>query len=98
MALKINGVRVAGIGANGRDGVGVISGGKSGQVLSKRNDADYDTVWTDIPSIDSTLSQEGQAADAKVVGEQINTINNIIGDGFEDITSDEIQALFVKNE
>ena len=75
MALKINGVRVAGIGANGRDGVGVIPGGKSGQILSKGSDADYDTAWTDLPSTDATLSQEGQAADAKAVGDQINTIN-----------------------
>ena len=75
MALKINGVRVAGVGANGRDGVGVIPGGESGQILSKGSDADYDTAWIDLPSTDTTLSQKGQAADAKAVGDQINTIN-----------------------
>ena len=75
MALKINGIRVAGVGANGRDGVGVIPGGESGQILSKGSDADYDTAWIDLPSTDTTLSQKGQAADAKAVGDQINTIN-----------------------
>lgn len=75
MALKINGIKVAGVGANGRDGAGVIPGGKSGQILSKKSDADHDTIWADLPSIDTTLSQEGQAADAKAVGDQINTIN-----------------------
>lgn len=87
MALKINGVRVAGVGANGRDGAGVIPGGKSGQILSKRSDADHDTVWTDLPSIDATLSQQGQAADANAVGNQINTINNIISEGDESTLS-----------
>lgn len=87
MALKINGVRVAGVGANGRDGAGVIPGGKSGQILSKRSDADHDTVWTDLPSIDATLSQKGQAADAKAVGDQINTINNIVSEGDESTLS-----------
>lgn len=87
MALKINGVRVAGVGANGRDGVGVIPGGKSGQILSKRSDADHDTAWVDLPSIDTTLSQEGQAADAKTVGDQINTINNNVSEGDESTLS-----------
>lgn len=77
MALKINGIKVAGVGANGRDGAGVIPGGKSGQILSKKSDADHDTIWADLPSIDTTLSQEGQAADAKTVGNQINIINEI---------------------
>ena len=94
MALKINGIRVAGIGANGADGVGVPSGGAEGQILIKKSIADYDTEWTNLPSVDSTLSVEGQAADAKTVGDQINNLATIIGDGFEDITSKEIQDLF----
>ena len=94
MALKINGIRVAGIGANGLDGTGVPSGGTTGQMLIKKSITDYDTEWTNLPSIDPTLSVEGQAADAKIVGDQINNLNAIIGDGFEDITSEEIQSLF----
>lgn len=94
MALIINGVRVAGIGANGKNGAGVPTGGVEGQVLIKKTVTDYDTEWTDLPSIDPTLSIEGQAADAKIVGDQINNLTTIIGDGFEDITSEEVQALF----
>lgn len=97
MGLKINGIRVAGIGANGRDGVGVPVGGAEGQALIKKSSADHDTEWIDLPSIDPTLSVEGQAADAKIVGDQINALNTIVGDGFEDITSEEIQALFNSN-
>ena len=63
-------------------------------MLIKKSVTDYDTEWTDLPSIDPTLSVEGQAADAKIVGDQINALNSIIGDGFEDITSEEIQSLF----
>lgn len=95
MALIINGIRVAGIGSNGRDGAGVPSGGAASQILVKKNDIDYDTEWIDFPSTDPTLSIEGKAADAKIVGYQINNLATIIGDGFEDITSDEIQALFI---
>lgn len=94
MALKINGIRVAGAGSDGKDGVGVPFGGSVGQILVKKTVADYDTEWTDLPSIDPTLSVEGQAADAKIVGDQIHNLSTIIGDGFEDITSNEIQALF----
>ena len=94
MALIINGIKVAGIGANGTNGAGVPSGGAEGQMLIKKSVTDYDTEWTDLPSIDPTLSIEGQSADAKIVGDQINNLSIIIGDGFEDITSEEIQALF----
>lgn len=97
MALIINGIRVAGVGANGKDGAGVPSGGTVGQMLIKKSVDDYDTEWTDLPSIDPTLSIEGQAADAKIVGDQIENLATIIGDGFEDITSEEIQALFSVN-
>lgn len=89
MALIINGVKVAGIGANGRDGIGVIPGGKSGQILSKRSDVDHDTAWTDLPSIDATLSQQGQAADAKAVRDQINTIK----EDLVAITNDKIDEI-----
>ena len=94
MALTINGIRVAGVGAKGKDGAGVPSGGTVGQMLIKKSVTDFDTEWTDLPSIDPTLSVEGQAADAKIVGDQINNLSTIIGDGFEDITREEIQALF----
>ena len=97
MALIINGIRVAGIGADGKDGAGVPSGGSERQMLIKKTDIDYDTELVDLPSIDPTLSIEGQAADAKIVGDQINSLSTIIGDGFEDITSEEIQALFAVN-
>jgi len=97
MALIINGIRVAGIGANGTDGVGVPSGGTEGQMLIKKSVADYDTEWTDLPSVDPTLSIGGQAADAKIVGDQINNLSAIVGDGFEDITNEQIQALFNAN-
>lgn len=94
MALIINGIKVAGIGANGVDGVGIPSGGTEGQMLIKKSITDYDTEWIDLPPTDTTLSIEGQAADAKIVGDQINNLATIIGDGFEGITSEEIQALF----
>lgn len=94
MALTINGIRVAGIGANGKDGVGVPSSGTEGQVLTKRSNNDYDTEWISLPSIDTTLSINGQAADAKIVGDKINNLAAIIGDGISDITSEDIQFLF----
>lgn len=74
MALIINGIRVAGIGANGKDGVGVPSGGTVGQMLVKKTATDYDAEWTDLPSIDPTLSIEGQAADAKTVGDALKDV------------------------
>lgn len=35
-------------GENGADGVGIIAGGTTGQVLAKKSDADYNTEWIDI--------------------------------------------------
>ena len=80
MALIINGIRVAGIGANGTDGAGVPIGGTEGQVLIKKTVTDYDTEWTDLPSIDQTLSIEGCAADAKATGSQLSILNSLVGD------------------
>ena len=94
MSLIINGIRVAGVGSDGKDGVGVPFGGEAGQVLIKKTVADYDTKWTNLPSIDTTLSITGQAADAKIVGDKIDSLSAIIGDGFEDIASNDIKALF----
>lgn len=76
MALIINGVRVAGIGSNGKDGVGVIPGGTVGQVLTKKNNIDYDTEWTDLPAVDNTLTISGQIADAKVVGDRFIALDS----------------------
>lgn len=45
MALTINGIKVAG---KGKDGVGVVAGGTSGQILTKKSNADYDTEWTTL--------------------------------------------------
>lgn len=80
MALKINGVKVAGIGANGINGAGVPSGGTEGQMLIKKSVTDYDTEWVDSLSIDQTLSIEGHAADAKATGLQLSALNSLVGD------------------
>ena len=68
MALIINGVRVAGIGANGVDGVGVPSGGAGGQILTKKSITDYDTEWTDLPSVDNLVLITVEDIDAICAG------------------------------
>lgn len=78
MALLINGVKVAGLGGNGRDGVGVPTGGAEGQILIKKSTTDYDTQWVDSISVDNTLAVDGAAANAKVVGEAITSLNEAI--------------------
>ncbi len=45
-------------GANGSDGVGVPSGGTTGQVLAKNSNTNYDTEWVD---------QEGSRSDYRNV-------------------------------
>lgn len=58
-------------GKDGVDGLGVPSGGSTGQVLTKLSDADYDTVWQDLSggaggmSVDVTQYID---ADKKVIG------------------------------
>lgn len=74
MALLINGVRVAGVGSKGKDGAGVVAGGTTDQILTKKTDADYDTEWVSLPSTDPTLSIEGVAADAKAVGAALDSM------------------------
>lgn len=41
-------------GQNGADGVGVPSGGNTGQVLAKKSATDYDTEWKDVPQSTDT--------------------------------------------
>lgn len=84
MSLIINGIKVAG---RGKDGIGIVPGGTKGQVLTKRNNVDYDTEWTDLPLIDTTLSVSGQSADAKVVGDIIGDCQTSINVNAESIES-----------
>lgn len=48
MALKINGVLVAGLGT---DGAGIPVGGETGQILQKQSNVDFDTIWANMPTI-----------------------------------------------
>ena len=53
MALKINGIPVAGLGINGE---GVPAGGSSQQILQKNSNIDFDTKWVDYPVIPEKIS------------------------------------------
>ena len=48
--IKVNGHLVAGRGRPGAAGVGVPSGGSSGQILAKASGNDYDTSWVNPTS------------------------------------------------
>lgn len=74
MGLKINGVRIAGIGADGRDGLGVPSGGTDGQVLIKKSVTDYDTEWTNLPSVPTKTSDLTNDSDFVTTDEMNATI------------------------
>ncbi len=71
-------------GLKGDPGEGVPTGGMPGQMLTKKSTNNYDTQWTDPPSsgssveIDSTLTKEGTAADAKATGERIKKVEGSI--------------------
>jgi hypothetical protein len=47
-------------GSSGTDGVGVIPGGTTGQVLAKASNANYDTVWED-PAAGTVASINGES-------------------------------------
>lgn len=59
----------------GPPGPGVPAGGAEGQVLVKSGEADYETKWADNIKIDATLTQEGMAADARAVGDVVDSLN-----------------------
>lgn len=71
-------------GLKGDPGEGVPTGGMPGQMLMKKSTNNYDTQWADPPSsgssveIDSTLTKEGAAADAKATGEKIKKVERSI--------------------
>lgn len=50
-----------------------------------------------IPQIDKTLTEEGAAADAKVVGENLEKIDEIVEGGTVDVDVDLISGLFYAN-
>lgn len=60
MALKVNGILVAGLGTNG---AGVPSGGEANQILQKNSPVDYDTSWVDMPFIATKTSELENDAD-----------------------------------
>lgn len=66
----------------GETGHGVPEGGSKGQVLTV---GDSGAVWADPTAsveVDATLTQEGQAADAKAVGYGLSQLKNDIGDAW----------------
>ena len=75
----------------GDPGEGVPAGGTTGQILTKKSENNYDTQWTDPPScgssveIDSTLTKEGTAADAKATGEKISSLTKDLSQLSEEI-------------
>lgn len=54
MALKVNGILVAGLGS---DGMGVPAGGTATQILQKNSNVDFDTSWVDAPIIPTKTSE-----------------------------------------
>lgn len=63
------------VGPQGAPGAGVPAGGTAGQVLVKSGEADHETKWADNIKIDATLTQEGMAADARAVGDVVDSLN-----------------------
>lgn len=45
-----NTIIIQAVGTAGPSGVGVPSGGKTGEVLSKKTNTDFDTEWVDLNS------------------------------------------------
>jgi hypothetical protein len=41
-------IQVSSVGAQGKDGVGVIAGGTTNQILAKKSNVDYDTKWQGV--------------------------------------------------
>ena len=58
-------------GADGAAGVGVPTGGTAGQVLTKISGTDYDTQWSDLPSLDNFVPYSGGTADLDLTGHQV---------------------------
>ena len=70
-------------GPQGEAGPGVPTGGTAGQVLTKIGDSDYAAEWKDAPAdgnvdLDTTLTVEGKAADAKAVGDALSSLSEEI--------------------
>jgi len=89
-------------GANGQDGVGVPTGGTTGQVLKKASSTDYDTEWGSVEAL-PTGGTTGQALVkhsnsnydvewADVGGGDVQTVNSVQPDanGNVQITADDI--------
>lgn len=53
-------------GPTGATGIGVISGGATGQILSKSSSVDYDTAWVDGYTFSSVFKQVQRTAFLKI--------------------------------
>lgn len=90
MAIYVNGKKVAGRGSNGKDGVGIVPGGSTGQVLTKKSNNDYDVEWTETTSIDlvnGSGEESIQGAEAKAYGDGSFAINTAYAYGNDSIAT-----------
>ena len=59
-------------GPQGEPGAGVAAGGTTGQVLTKKSDADYDTEWQDVPAGDVTASGNNTFTGSNTFNQPLN--------------------------
>lgn len=90
MAIYVNGKKVAGRGSNGKDGVGIVPGGSTGQVLTKKSNNDYDVEWTETTFIDlvnGSGEESVQGTEAKAYGDGSFAINTAYAYGNDSIAT-----------
>ena len=69
-------------GQNGQDGapgVGVPSGGTIGQILQKKSGTDYDTEWTDKPTVASAAEVKGGSVSSAFIAPSVEDAASFYG-------------------
>lgn len=76
--INAAGDKVTGTGADGADGVGVPTGGTTGQVLAKASATDYDTGWVDASSGGGSGTVESVVAGTGITVDDTDPANPVV--------------------
>jgi len=82
--ISVDGKGATGLpGADGENGVGVVAGGTTGQVLAKKSDDDFDTEWINQGDLTNKISSLPSGDWKRITSMEYNSVTGQLRINYE---------------